>query len=187
EDTYRDNGNRPVHLVGHSNGPLYAQYLLTHTSRAWRDRYIHGFTPIAGNFPGQGLLYSMLFTGLNVQDFGYPTTPAQAATSARHELAHVPDAPVDLHGRLGPEGVRRPGGHNRELDPGSGLPPAGLPGVVRRRAPAVRQADRRLLPRFRQVHRAALLPRCRRVGREGIGSGHDRRGPAVDAHTRAGA
>ena len=33
EDTYRDNGNQPVHLAGHSNGPLYAQYLLTHTSR----------------------------------------------------------------------------------------------------------------------------------------------------------
>ena len=32
EHTYRDNGNTPVHLVGHSNGPLYTQYLLTHTS-----------------------------------------------------------------------------------------------------------------------------------------------------------
>ena len=49
EDTYRDNGDRPVHLVGHSNGPLYAQYLLTHTSQAWKDKYIHGFTPIAGH------------------------------------------------------------------------------------------------------------------------------------------
>jgi lecithin-cholesterol acyltransferase len=86
EDTYRDNGNRPVQLVGHSNGPLYAQYLLTHTSRAWRVKYIHGFTPIAGNFPGQGLLYSMLFTGLNIQDFGYPTTKANAVTSARMYL-----------------------------------------------------------------------------------------------------
>jgi lysophospholipase-3 len=86
EDTYRDNGNRPVHLVGHSNGPLYAQYLLTHTSRAWRAKYIHGFTPIAGNFPGQGLLYSMLFTGLNIQDFTYPTTVSQATTSARMYL-----------------------------------------------------------------------------------------------------
>jgi len=86
EDTFRDNGNRPVHLVGHSNGPLYAQYLLTHTSQAWRDKYIHGFTPIAGNFPGQGLLYSMLFTGLNIQDFTYPTTREQAATSARMYL-----------------------------------------------------------------------------------------------------
>ncbi|AWS46095.1 hypothetical protein [Streptosporangium sp. 'caverna'] len=82
EDTYRDNGNRPVHLIGHSNGPLYAQYLLTHTTRAWRDKYIHGFTPIAGNFPGQGLLYAVLFTGLNVEDFGYPTTRENARSSA---------------------------------------------------------------------------------------------------------
>lgn len=58
EDTYRDNGRRPVHLVGHSNGPIYTQYLLTHTSQRWKDRYIHGFTPIAGNFPGQGLGYA---------------------------------------------------------------------------------------------------------------------------------
>ncbi len=54
ERTYRANGKRPVQLVGHSNGPLYAQYLLTHSSRAWKDTYIHGFTSIAGNFPGQG-------------------------------------------------------------------------------------------------------------------------------------
>jgi lysophospholipase-3 len=86
EQTYRDNGNRPVHLVGHSNGPLYAQYLLTHTSREWREKYVHGFTPIAGNFPGQGSLYSILFTGLNIIDFSLPTDPAQASTSARMYL-----------------------------------------------------------------------------------------------------
>lgn len=86
EDTYRDNGDRPVHLVGHSNGPVYAQYLLTHTTRAWRDKYVHGFTSIAGNFPGQGLLYSVLFTGLNVEDFGYPKTKDNAASSARMYL-----------------------------------------------------------------------------------------------------
>jgi lecithin-cholesterol acyltransferase len=86
ERTYRANGDRPVQLVGHSNGPLYAQYLLTHTSHAWRHRYIHGFTPIAGNFPGQGSLYSILFTGLNIEDFTYPTTPAQATSSARMYL-----------------------------------------------------------------------------------------------------
>ncbi len=87
-DTYRDNGRQPVHLVGHSNGPLYAQYLLTHTSQRWKDTYIHGFTPIAGNFPGQGLLYPLFFTGLNITDFTFPTTPENAASSAFMYLTH---------------------------------------------------------------------------------------------------
>jgi lysophospholipase-3 len=87
EATYRDNGDRPVQLVGHSNGPLYAQYLLTHTTRAWRHKYIHGFTPIAGNFPGQGSLYSIVFTGLNIEDFSYPATHANAVSSARMYLS----------------------------------------------------------------------------------------------------
>ena len=83
ERTYRANGDRPVQLIGHSNGPLYAQYLLTHTTRAWRDRYIHGFTPIAGNFPGSGLMYPILFSGANVRDFTFPKTAANARSSAR--------------------------------------------------------------------------------------------------------
>jgi lecithin-cholesterol acyltransferase len=87
EDTYRDNGGRPVHLIGHSNGPLYAQYLLTHTTRAWRDKYIHGFTPIAGNFPGQGIIYPIFFTGLNILDFSFPTTKENAESSARMYLS----------------------------------------------------------------------------------------------------
>ena len=87
EATYRANGDRPVQLVGHSNGPLYAQYLLTHTSRAWRHKYIHGFTPIAGNFPGQGSVYSIMFTGLNIEDFSYPSTHANAVSSARMFLS----------------------------------------------------------------------------------------------------
>jgi lecithin-cholesterol acyltransferase len=87
EATYRANGDRPVQLVGHSNGPLYAQYLLTHTTRAWRHKYIHGFTPIAGNFPGQGSVYSIMFTGLNIEDFSYPQTHANAVSSARMFLS----------------------------------------------------------------------------------------------------
>jgi lecithin-cholesterol acyltransferase len=86
EQTYRSNGDQPVELVGHSNGPLYAQYLLTHTSRAWRHKYIHGFTPIAGNFPGQGSLYSYIFTGQNIENFSYPRTRANAVSSARMYL-----------------------------------------------------------------------------------------------------
>jgi lysophospholipase-3 len=85
--TYRANGDTPVQLVGHSNGPLYAQYLLTHTTRAWRHKYIHGFTPIAGNFPGQGSVYSIMLTGLNIEDFSYPKTHANAVSSARMFLS----------------------------------------------------------------------------------------------------
>jgi lecithin-cholesterol acyltransferase len=86
EDTSRDNGNQPVHLVGHSNGPLYIQYLLTHTSQRWKGKYIHGFTPFAGNFPGQGILYPLFFTGLDVTDFTLPTTEATARSGAEMML-----------------------------------------------------------------------------------------------------
>ena len=63
ERTAARNGGRPVRLVGHSNGPLYAQYLLTHRSAAWKRRYIQGFTNIAGNLPGQGAAWTMVFVG----------------------------------------------------------------------------------------------------------------------------
>jgi lecithin-cholesterol acyltransferase len=82
EQTYKDNGNTPVHLVGHSNGPVYAQYLLTHTTQAWKNKYIHGFTPIAGNWPGQGSMYSFLFTGFDVNDAIFPLDTTSAAISA---------------------------------------------------------------------------------------------------------
>lgn len=88
EQTYYANGNTPVHLVGHSNGPLYAQYLLTHTTQEWKNQFIHGFTPIAGNWPGQGLLYPVFFTGLNIRDFSFPTTVANATSSARMHRSH---------------------------------------------------------------------------------------------------
>jgi lysophospholipase-3 len=82
EETYHDNGNRPVHLVGYSQGNVQTQYLLTHTSQAWKNEFIHGFTAIGGNWPGEGGMYSQLFTGLNVSDFFYPTDPENAASSA---------------------------------------------------------------------------------------------------------
>ena len=82
EETYRDNGNLPVHLVAYSQGSVQAQYLLTHTSQEWKNRFIHGFTAIGGNWPGRGDMYSTLFTGLNVNDFTVPTDPENAASSA---------------------------------------------------------------------------------------------------------
>jgi lysophospholipase-3 len=70
-------------VVGHSNGPLYIQYLLTHTSQRWKNRFIQGFTPLAGNFPGQGVLYPIIFTGLNNDDFTFPATADKSRSAAR--------------------------------------------------------------------------------------------------------
>ena len=84
EETFHRNRNTPVHLVGHSNGPVYALYLLNHTSQAWRDKYIHGFTALAGNWPGQGGMSWFFFTGFNF-NIPYPDFPWDAenvATSA---------------------------------------------------------------------------------------------------------
>jgi hypothetical protein len=67
---------------------------------ACRNKYIHGFTPIAGNFPRQGLPYAVLFTGLNVEDFGY------SDNEGREQCAHVLDRPVDLHERGWSQGFR---------------------------------------------------------------------------------
>lgn len=84
EQTARRIGDRPVRLVGHSNGPLYAQYLLTHVSAAWKHRYIQGFTDIAGNLPGQGGTWTWVFTGIEIPaGFQFPATPAEARSSAR--------------------------------------------------------------------------------------------------------
>jgi lecithin-cholesterol acyltransferase len=84
ERTWRRNGHRPVRLVGHSNGPLYAQYLLTHVSKQWKRKYIQGFTDIAGNLPGQGGTWSEVFTGVEIPaGFSLPTTLATARSSAR--------------------------------------------------------------------------------------------------------
>jgi lecithin-cholesterol acyltransferase len=89
EQTYTDNGDTPVHLVGHSNGPLYAQYLLTHTSQAWKNKFIHGFTSLAGNLPGQGLPYAFfLFVGYNVSDGSLPSDTENAKSSVLMYQSH---------------------------------------------------------------------------------------------------
>jgi lecithin-cholesterol acyltransferase len=82
EATYRENHNTPVHLVGLSNGPNFTQYLLTHTSQGWKNKYIQGFTALASNLPGAGGVYFFLFTGFDMPTVSFPTDPEGAATSA---------------------------------------------------------------------------------------------------------
>src|SRR5437016_12101786 len=48
---------------------------------------MHGFTAFAGNFPGQGSVYLLMFSGLNVTDFSLPSTKANAESSARMYLS----------------------------------------------------------------------------------------------------
>lgn len=88
EETYAQNKNTPVHLVGHSNGPLYMQYLLNNTPAEWKNKYLHGMTPFAGNWVGQGFVYMVVFTGLNTVDFSFPKDMANAASSAAMYLSH---------------------------------------------------------------------------------------------------
>lgn len=88
ESTFHENGDAPVHLVGHSNGPLYALYLLHHASEEWKKRYIHGFTALAGNWTGQGFFYALLFNGLNLADFTFPQEPEHVLSSARMHESH---------------------------------------------------------------------------------------------------
>jgi len=88
EETYRENHNTPVHLIAHSNGPIYAQYLLTHTSQQWKNKYIQGYTPIAANLPGQGGMYYELFTGFNIATLTNPADLENAASSAAMYESH---------------------------------------------------------------------------------------------------
>jgi lecithin-cholesterol acyltransferase len=88
EQTYNVNGNRPVHLVGHSNGPVYAQYLLTHTTQQWKNQYIHGFTPLAGNWPGQGMFYALMWIGLDLGAGAFPADGESARVSALMLQSH---------------------------------------------------------------------------------------------------
>jgi lecithin-cholesterol acyltransferase len=51
EQTYADNGNTPVHLLAHSNGPLYAQYLLTQPRRPGRTSSFMGSLRLRETYP----------------------------------------------------------------------------------------------------------------------------------------
>jgi lecithin-cholesterol acyltransferase len=171
EDTYRDNGNQPVHVVGHSNGPLYIQYLLTHTSQRWKDKYIHGFTPFAGNFPGQGFLYPLFFTGLDVRDFTLPKTPESALSGAemmlRNPSSYMSASDPRIFGDQ--ETVVEDFSTGETYTPedyGELLDDAGLSWA---------KADRGLLHRVRRLRRPLGVPQRGRLRREGLRNRDPRR------------
>ncbi|KAK9828191.1 hypothetical protein WJX74_002433 [Apatococcus lobatus] len=66
EMAYNNTNGTKVYLHAHSNGAIYALSLLNSTLAAWRQKYIAGFIPVAGNWIGHGLTYSYLLSGQSV-------------------------------------------------------------------------------------------------------------------------
>jgi len=62
--TYEENQNEPVMLLGHSMGNLYIQYLLTHQSRQWKEKYIKSFISLAGPWGGAVKSIRLQISGL---------------------------------------------------------------------------------------------------------------------------
>ncbi|KAF7262615.1 hypothetical protein EG68_00092 [Paragonimus skrjabini miyazakii] len=52
EETYVMNDNRPVVLLGHSLGALYALYFLQQKTDEWKRTYIKAYVPLGGPFGG---------------------------------------------------------------------------------------------------------------------------------------
>jgi lecithin-cholesterol acyltransferase len=88
EETYRENGERPVHLLAHSYGTLFAQYVLTHTSQAWKAKYVQGYSVVGSALAGSGSSYMLLWTGQNHSAGGNPTDVINALSSARMHESH---------------------------------------------------------------------------------------------------
>ena len=87
EDTYRDNGHARCTWSATRTGRSTPSTCSPTPAGTGKRKYIHGFTPIAGNFPGQGSLYPILFVGLNILDFTFPATAENARSSARMYLS----------------------------------------------------------------------------------------------------
>ncbi|KAK9790512.1 hypothetical protein WJX73_002664 [Symbiochloris irregularis] len=76
ETAYNNSGGLPVYLAGHSNGPIYALALLHEMSADWIAKYVAGFISYAGNWQGQGSIYSQqLISGASLfNDAAYPSS-----------------------------------------------------------------------------------------------------------------
>ena len=141
-----------------------------HQRSRWKDKYIHGFTPLAGNFPGQGLGYALMFVGVNIPDLPFPATPENGVSSARMFLSHPSTFITASDPRIfgDDEMIIRDQSTGTDYTP-AGLAAlfddAGLPWAIR--SPS--------LHRLRHVRRPGPLPERRRLRREGLRARHARR------------
>jgi lysophospholipase-3 len=74
------------------NGPIYCSTCSTHTTPEWKEKYIHGFTPLAGNFPGPGPRLCLDVRRLNISDLSLPGH----AGERREQRTDVPVPSVDF-------------------------------------------------------------------------------------------
>ncbi|GAQ78646.1 lecithin-cholesterol acyltransferase [Klebsormidium nitens] len=82
EDAYEKQNGTRVFLIGHSNGPVYAQHFLNQMDTAWKEKYVQGLIAYAGNWPGQGYFYSYFLAGLTIQPEYMGLNPATARSMA---------------------------------------------------------------------------------------------------------
>lgn len=98
ERAYELNGGQKVILIGHSNGPIMIQYFLLQQTPEWREKYVHIFQGIAGNWAGQGSFVSPVFTGYSFRYYDAPTNPAAAPTLASWPSSYFAMAQPKVYG-----------------------------------------------------------------------------------------
>uniref|UniRef100_A0A0B7ADR0 Group XV phospholipase A2 n=1 Tax=Arion vulgaris TaxID=1028688 RepID=A0A0B7ADR0_9EUPU len=66
EDTYRQNNNTKVVVIGHSMGSPVFLYFLNHQSQSWKDRFIQSYISLAGVWGGVIKAVRLMSSGFNL-------------------------------------------------------------------------------------------------------------------------
>lgn len=77
-ETYEQNGNQRVVLIGHSMGNLYILYLLNHLPQPWKDQYIKSFISLAAPWGGAAKTLRLMTSGDNLGVFVVNALTARA-------------------------------------------------------------------------------------------------------------
>jgi hypothetical protein len=94
ESAYKQNMNRKVILVAHSNGAIIIYEFLKSMTHEWRDKYIACFISLSGNFLGQMNRYATYFysgygTAMKPSNEVRVTLFSNVATCVRHISHHI--------------------------------------------------------------------------------------------------
>src|SRR6218665_222247 len=64
EETYFQNGQQKVVVIGHSMGNLYVLYWLNRQTQAWKDKFIQSFVSLGGPWAGSVKPLRLMASGL---------------------------------------------------------------------------------------------------------------------------